>query len=78
MGRLPDLSKLGDHPLSAGRLESMSDIGIFRQLSDFNADWSNRPGAMCKLMRIDRGLVWAHCCTHIVGSLYLVNLTFPS
>jgi hypothetical protein len=56
----------------------MSVIAIFLQLSDFSTDWGNRQGAMCKLMRIDKGSFGAQCCMHIVGSLYLANLTFPS
>ena len=56
----------------------VSEMGVFLQLSDFNTDWGNRQGAMCKLMRIDKGSFWEQCCTHIVGSLYLANLTFAS
>jgi len=34
--------------------------------------------AMCKFMHLDNGFFGEQDCTHVVGSLYLANLSFPS
>ena len=48
----------------------MSVIEILQQLSDFNAEAGKKlQSAVSRLMRLDKGSFWAHCCGTFVGSL---------
>ena len=31
-----------------------------------------------RFIGLDNDSPWAHCCRHVVGSLFLANLSFPS
>jgi len=45
----------------------------------FDSDPSSAPmrGGR-KFMDLDNGSLWAHCFGHVVASLFLANLSFPS
>ena len=58
------------------RTQIVSDMGIFRQLSDFKRRLREVAWLRArKFLQLDNGSFWAHCCRLVVGSLFLAHLS---